>query len=545
MSTVFPKKYTVPLPEGAERISVPAKIRGETIQVPHVRFKRKGKWVTATLTPDGARCVLYSDFYYGKVAGKHVKLFRDRAASEQRLAQLILRHERGEVGLLNLYQEHNARDLDGHLADFERELRTTVRRGKRRPPSQKQVRLKVARIRAVLAGCGFGCLADITLAPVQEFLAGLTADRPGAAPAPDEQEFTLKRVAEVLGIKAASVAPLVARHNLVAEGNGKARKFPRATVEALLAIRGRGKGDSTVGYYAREVKAFPRWLADAERLPRDPLAKLPGAGTTSSHRHDRRALTEAELRRLLVAADASPRTIRGLAGRDRWALYLTAMSTGFRAEELSTLTPRLFELDATPPVVRLAEDASKNDKGAVQPLPTDVAEALAGYLEGRPAHLSVWPGTWVKKPVAVLRKDLEAAGIPYTVPGPDGPLHAYFHALRHSFVALLDRAGVSLKQAMQLARHSDPKLTMAVYGRAHLHDLAGAVERLPALTELPSASPDSARATGTAGISHPPPPLFPSPVLPLASGGEGGRAGEGKVKRHCPSPARTPLLEGS
>jgi hypothetical protein len=24
---------------------------------------------------------------------------------------------------------------------------------------------------------------------------------------------------------------------------------------------------------------------------------------------------------------------------------------------------------------------------------------------------------------------------------------------------------------MQLARHSDPKLTMAVYGRAHLHDL--------------------------------------------------------------------------
>jgi hypothetical protein len=79
----------------------------------------------------------------------------------------------------------------------------------------------------------------------------------------------------------------------------------------------------------------------------------------------------------------------------------------------------------------------------------------------------------------MLRIDLEAAGIPYIVQGPDGPLHADFHSLRHSFVALLDRAGASLKQAMQLARHSDPKLTMKRYGRAHLHELAGVVGQLP------------------------------------------------------------------
>ena len=35
---------------------------------------------------------------------------------------------------------------------------------------------------------------------------------------------------------------------------------------------------------------------------------------------------------------------------------------------------------------------------------------------------------------------------------------------------------------MRLARHSDPKLTMAVYGRTQLHDLAAAVSRLPSLT---------------------------------------------------------------
>src|SRR5262245_8657481 len=71
----------------------------------------------------------------------------------------------------------------------------------------------------------------------------------------------------------------------------------------------------------------------------------------------------------------------------------------------------------------------------------------------------------------MLRIDLEAAGVPYIVEGPDGPLYADFHSLRDSSIALLDRRGATLKEAMQLARHSDPKLTMAVYGRAQLHDL--------------------------------------------------------------------------
>lgn len=50
---------------------------------------------------------------------------------------------------------------------------------------------------------------------------------------------------------------------------------------------------------------------------------------------------------------------------------------------------------------------------------------------------------------------------------------------------------------MQLARHSDPKLTMARYGRAQLHDLAGAVEGLPNL--LPATGPAGGvlAATGT------------------------------------------------
>jgi hypothetical protein len=53
---------------------------------------------------------------------------------------------------------------------------------------------------------------------------------------------------------------------------------------------------------------------------------------------------------------------------------------------------------------------------------------------------------------------------------------------------------------MQLARHGDPRLTMAVYGRAQLLDLASAVDRLPSLlTQTPEAGQKVLQATGTEG----------------------------------------------
>jgi hypothetical protein len=97
----------------------------------------------------------------------------------------------------------------------------------------------------------------------------------------------------------------------------------------------------------------------------------------------------------------------------------------------------------------------------------------------------------------MLQADLVAADIPYAVEGPDGPLFADFHALRHSYVALLDRAGLTLKTVMQLARHSDPRLTMARYGRAQLRDLGSAVESLTPL--LPGGVKREAAPAGQPG----------------------------------------------
>src|SRR5262245_42830342 len=100
----------------------------------------------------------------------------------------------------------------------------------------------------------------------------------------------------------------------------------------------------------------------------------------------------------------------------------------------------------------------------------------------------------------MLRLELDACGIPYAVEGPDGPLYADFHALPHSYVAMLDRTGVTLKEAMALARHSDPKLTMKRYGKPQLHDLGAKIERLPSLRPTGLATEPAAQsATGTDG----------------------------------------------
>ena len=163
--------------------------------------------------------------------------------------------------------------------------------------------------------------------------------------------------------------------------------------------------------------------------------------------------------------------------------------------------PNGHRLDGDTPTVTLAAEHAKNGRTAVQPLPPDIAEALRGYLAGRPADQPVWPGVWRTKAAEMFRLDLGAAGIPYVVEGTDGPLYADFHALRHSDIALPDKSGATLKEAMQLARHSDPKLTMAVYGRARLHDLGQAVRRLPALPTGPTTRAPALAATGTDGQS--------------------------------------------
>src|SRR5262249_22835322 len=90
------------------------------------------------------------------------------------------------------------------------------------------------------------------------------------------------------------------------------------------------------------------------------------------------------------------------------------------------------------------------------------------------------------------------------VEGPDGPLYADFHALRHTYLTLGGRAGIDLRTLQELAGHSSPQLT-ARYSHRRLYDLAGAVEKLPRfLPDQQSVAAEALRATGTDGSGSPP-----------------------------------------
>src|ERR1019366_8890115 len=96
----------------------------------------------------------------------------------------------------------------------------------------------------------------------------------------------------------------------------------------------------------------------------------------TDRRHNRRALDEIELGRLLTSASGSASTFEGLTGVDRSMIYMLAMSSGLRASELASVTPSSFALEGVGPTVTVRAAYTKNRIEAEQPLPADVASAF-------------------------------------------------------------------------------------------------------------------------------------------------------------------------
>jgi len=279
-----------------------------------------------------------------------------------------------------------------------------------------------------------------------------------------------------------------------------ARQITAAGVQAELAARMRAEGADNIGpqtrnHYVTALRAFVRWLAGRGRrlVPADLLDGLEMLPVEVDLRHARRSLTVEELGRLLVGTMDSGQDLRGLSAARRHLLYATACATGFRAGELASLTPNHLDLDGAGPAALMPARRGKARRTARQPLPPDVAALLRSHVAGLDDAARLWPGNWHERAAEMLALDLERVGIPYAIDTPDGPLYADFHALRHTYVSLLEAAGVSLRDAMQLARHTDPRLTLARYGRSRAEELARAVQGLPVLGQ-PAAPDDAAEA---------------------------------------------------
>jgi integrase len=176
-----------------------------------------------------------------------------------------------------------------------------------------------------------------------------------------------------------------------------------------------------------------------------------------------------QVRGLLDSCDRS-RT----AGRRNYAVLLLLARLGLRAGEVAAL--RLDDIDwrAGQFVVR-----GKGSRLERLPLPVDVGEAIAAYLEqGRPrtrrreVFLSLDAsvrGLGYMAVSSVVRRACQRAGIP-----PQGA-----HRLRHTLAVDMMAAGASLPEIGQVLRHRTVSAT-AVYARVDLDRLRTIAQPWPA-----------------------------------------------------------------
>ena len=283
------------------------------------------------------------------------------------------------------------------------------------------------------------------------------------------------------------------------------------TVGASRKSRNKGVSLQTCNHYLRAVKQFTRWLWRDGRAREDVLTHLTGYNVALDRRHDRRALTDEELARLIRAAEQGPVVLR-MTGPDRAILYRVAVGTGFRANELRSLTPKSFDLDANPPTVTVEAGYSKHRRKDVQPIRRDLADVLRTWIAGKQPSCPVF--NMPDKPVKLILADLAAAREAWVKEGRsaderrerqqttflayrDGANRvADFHALRHTYISRLVASGANIKVAQELARHSSPTLTLGRYAHVQLVDQTRALDALPSI-DAPRANVAALAATGT------------------------------------------------
>ncbi len=271
--------------------------------------------------------------------------------------------------------------------------------------------------------------------------------------------------------------------------------FAASKVQRYLAeLRDNGNGISaqTFNFYLQAVKEFARWMVQDRRASENPLQHLKGLNVRTDRRHDRRALSVDEIRRLSETTAEQPERF-GMTGYERALLYRLAVETGLRANELRTLKASSFDFENR--TVTVAAAYSKHRREDTLPLRKDTADELRALTSGKLPAARAFNMPKLNQVVKMLRADLEAAGIAYV---DESGRYADFHSLRHTTASLLASANVHPKTAQAILRHSKVDMTLSRYSHVYAGQVSQAVKTLPDLS-APSSQQQRAVATGTDG----------------------------------------------
>ena len=288
-----------------------------------------------------------------------------------------------------------------------------------------------------------------------------------------QQAWRVKRVAEVCGFKRW-------REMVGAEIQGCLAELRKERVDDEGKVV-RGIGKRTSNAHLQALKQFCRWMVKERRASENPIAHLSRMNAATDRRRVRRALDADEILELLESARKGP-AFKRMAGGERAMLYRLALETGLRWSELRSLRVGSFNFVARPATVTVEAAYSKRRRQDVLPLRADSAADFRAYLGDGDASERAFPTMPHDKGARMLREDLQRAKIAET---DEAGRVVDFHALRHSFISALARAGVHPRTAQTLARHSTIDLTMNAYTHVAVESQLSAVEQLPALGDTP------------------------------------------------------------
>jgi integrase len=513
VGNVFKPFVTRPLPDDAKDVEIVTRSEKRFA----IWTDRNGKKRQAEVTPSGpARLRKRSSVYFaqfrdpGGVVRRVPTGCKSRDSAMAVLADLQKRAEKVRSGVLTAAEatvaDHADTPVSEHIDAYISHLAVKRGRGARRTISKGHVENVRRDLHVAVAECGFKRLRDLNREAVAAWIARLRA-----LPDPPKVDADGKVI--------------VPR-----------RPAPR-TINAKLG----------------SLTAWGNWLVDSKRLVGNPftrLGKTVGVEAGDDVRRKRRALTEAELRRLLTVARLRPVAEYGRAtikreakpalnksratwkraeltfetivaaakrGRERvrpavlarleqsgWErslLYAVLVTTGLRKSELAALTLDHVLLDDERPAIMLQAEEAKNGKEARLPLHPNVAAELRTWVTRKKelgnsgsTRLFYVPGKLVK----ILYRDLKAAGIPQR--DKRGRI-ADVHALRGTFGTHLARAQVDPLTLKTLTRHGRVETALKHYVDDALIETDEAVGKLPAFfAESACPGPDT---TTEADGTHP------------------------------------------
>jgi len=361
----------------------------------------------------------------GKVRRKIA--YKDKQSSNQVLAKLEKKVAQGETGLVDPFQEHNAKPLTEHLEEFRVSLVSNRR-------SPKYIKLICGRLKKAIGQMKATRLKDLEQSKADRFLSNLK----GSASTRDHYAGAMKQFGSWL------------------------RRLRRVPHNPFLDLQ-------RVGTEA-QITFERRPLSSAE------IQQLAHASAT---RPAKAYLT--------THPNAKPETLAGLKRRgERRALtYFMAAYTGLRYSECRGLRWCDLDLDTPTPALVVEAHIAKSKRRDRVPLASWLAQRLRDERKamaidlGRPVgdqDLVLYvPSN--NRLLEQLRKDAEWAGIGLK----DGHGRRLdFHSFRASCATLLALAGVTPKETMRIMRHTDVRLTLMVYTKLGLfEDLSQAVEKMP------------------------------------------------------------------